>query len=104
MTRRDLMDAALTVAALAATAPHAGAAGNPHAPEGKPPKVTERMRKALADIDGKEVTLVTVAYAPGGASQPHTHPGPVFGYVLEGAVVFRLDEQPEKVYREGDVF
>ena len=37
-------------------------------------------------IDGKKskATTVEVTLGPGEASAPHRHPGPAFGYVLEG--------------------
>ena len=45
------------------------------------------MNQQLADIAGKEVTVLTVDYAPGAVSEPHVRPGSVVAYVLEGAVV-----------------
>lgn len=33
------------------------------------------MKQQLADIAGKEVTVLTVDYAPGAVSEPHVHPG-----------------------------
>jgi quercetin dioxygenase-like cupin family protein len=38
-------------------------------------------------VAGKEITVLTVDYAPGGVSDAHVHPGSVVAYVLEGAVV-----------------
>ena len=49
--------------------------------------VSVLMKQRLADMAGKEGTVMTVDYAPGAASGPHVHPGSVFAYVLEGAVV-----------------
>ncbi len=49
--------------------------------------VSVLMKERLADLTGKEGTVITVDYAPGAASDPHVHPGSVFAYVLEGAVV-----------------
>jgi quercetin dioxygenase-like cupin family protein len=101
MDRRQLMEGLL------GTALGAGVVSEAQAQEkgaGGPPTVKERMQKALAGVPGKQVTVVTVEYAPGGRSAPHTHSGPVFGYVLEGAVVFGLDDGPETVLRAGDVF
>lgn len=49
------------------------------------------MKQRLADIAGKEVTVLTVDYAPGAVSEPHVHPGSVVAYVLEGAVVSQLE-------------
>jgi len=51
------------------------------------PKVTPVMTKELTDIPGKEVLMVTVEYAPGGADSVHRHNADAFVYVLEGSVV-----------------
>ena len=33
------------------------------------------MKQRLADVIGKEVTVLTVDYEPGAVSEPHVHPG-----------------------------
>ena len=53
-------------------------------------KVTPLMRQELAGISGKEATMVTVEYAPGGSSAEHRHNAHVFVYVLEGSVVMQV--------------
>ena len=71
---------------------------------------TARARVVLAhelpglDASRLKATLLDVTYAPGGSSAPHTHPCPVVGYVLEGAIRMRVGDQPETVYRAGDDF
>jgi quercetin dioxygenase-like cupin family protein len=57
-------------------------------------------------MDGREVRIkiADVTYAPGGANGPHTHPCPVIGYVLQGALRMRVNDQPEVIYRAGDTF
>ncbi|MCO1656279.1 cupin domain-containing protein [Pseudonocardia sp. S2-4] len=35
---------------------------------------------------------------------PHRHSGPVYGYVTEGAVVFELEGEPERVIPAGGTF
>ena len=42
------------------------------------------MSKDLPDFAGKEVTMSTVEYPPGGTSAPHRHDAHTFVYVLEG--------------------
>lgn len=54
-------------------------------------KVAILMKQHLADVAGKEVTVLTVDYAPGAVSDPHVHPGSVVAYVLEGAVISQLE-------------
>ena len=41
---------------------------------------------------------------PGQASAPHRHPGPVFGYVLEGEYEWAIDDGKPKVLKTGDTF
>lgn len=55
-------------------------------------------------MEGKVASLVTVTYAPGAGSQPHRHPGPVFGYILEGAIVSQVEPGPPITYRAGEAF
>jgi len=54
------------------------------------PTVTPLTAKALADIPGKEVLMITVEYAPGGADPVHRHNANAFVYVLEGSVVMQV--------------
>ncbi|WP_433465054.1 cupin domain-containing protein [Spirillospora sp. CA-128828] len=35
---------------------------------------------------------------------PHRHAGPVFGYMLEGEMIFELEGGPERVIRAGEAF
>jgi quercetin dioxygenase-like cupin family protein len=48
--------------------------------------------------------LVTVDFAPGASLPPHLHPGPVFGYVLEGTIAIGVDPVPAITYRAGDMW
>ena len=41
---------------------------------------------------------------PGQAGVPHRHPGPGFGYVLEGEYEWAIDDQPAKVLKAGETF
>jgi quercetin dioxygenase-like cupin family protein len=54
------------------------------------PTVTPVMAKELTDIPGKEVLMVTVEFAPGGADPVHRHNAHGFIYVLEGSVVMQV--------------
>ena len=73
--------------------------------EKNPAKVIA-ARDILEKLDGKEskVTFVEVTYEPGQAGKPHRHPGPVFGYVLEGEFEWAIDDQPTKVFKMGETF
>jgi quercetin dioxygenase-like cupin family protein len=57
-------------------------------------------------VDGKETaeSVVEVTLEPGQQSPPHRHPGPVFGYVLEGEYEHAIDDQPTKLLKVGDTF
>ena len=55
--------------------------------------------------DPAEVMVVTIELAPGSpGTPPHRHSGPVFGYMLEGEMIFELEGEPERVIRAGDAF
>ena len=55
-------------------------------------------------LHGWSVTTVEVNYAPGGSSNPHRHPGLTFAYVLEGEIVSKVGEEPEKTYATGEMW
>ena len=56
-------------------------------------------------MDGWEVTVSYVDYAPGRVGATHRHPGFVLAYVLEGAVVTKISDQgEEKTYTVGQMF
>ena len=81
-------------------------AAHDEAEQGKP-KVTTLSEKDIAEkLDGKKAkaTTVEVTLEPGQASTPHRHPGPVFGYVIEGAYEWAIDDQAAKTLKAGDTF
>ena len=63
--------------------------------------VSVLMKQRLADMAGKEATVLTVDYAPGAASDSHVHLGSVFAYVLEGTVVTQLEDGKLMTYTKG---
>jgi quercetin dioxygenase-like cupin family protein len=62
------------------------------------------ITRALPDIEDKEVMMLTVEYPPGGASTPHRHDANTFVYVLEGAVVMKVEGGKEVTLKPGDTF
>lgn len=55
--------------------------------------------------DGAHVMTATVELPPGDAgSPPHRHSGPVFGYMVEGEMIFELEGEPEYVIKAGEAF
>jgi quercetin dioxygenase-like cupin family protein len=67
-------------------------------------KVTPLMTKDLAGCAGKEATMITVEYGPGGHSDVHRHNAHVFVYVLEGEVVMQVKGGKEVTVRPGQTF
>ena len=48
---------------------------------------------------------VRVEIPPGDpGTPPHRHSGPVFGYMLEGEMIFELEGAPERVVSAGETF
>ena len=60
----------------------------------------------LPRLNGDElsVTIVEVNYGPGESSTPHSHPFPVIGYVVEGALRTQVKGEPEALYKAGESF
>lgn len=74
-------------------------------PAKSPAKVI--AEKDIAEkIDGtmSKATTVEVTLEPGQVSPPHRHPGPVFGYVLEGEYEWAINDQPVRKLKAHDTF
>jgi quercetin dioxygenase-like cupin family protein len=104
MTRRDAVGSLALLAELIASGGQAHAQTSPSAaPAGRGPV----FQHDLPDItmEGWEVTVSYVDYAPGRVGVAHRHPGFVLAYVLEGAVIAKISDQgPEKTYTTGQMF
>lgn len=100
ITRRSLMEAAGALLCLA------GATGAAHAQSKPGPSRAPLFQSDLPDlaIKGWSVTAVEVKYAPGQASGPHRHPGITIAHVLEGEVVSKVGDGPEKTYKAGEMW
>jgi quercetin dioxygenase-like cupin family protein len=48
------------------------------------------LSKDLAGVPGKEVSMITVDYPPGGSTPAHTHHAQALLYVLEGSIVMQV--------------
>jgi quercetin dioxygenase-like cupin family protein len=66
--------------------------------------VTGLMTQPLVGVPGKEVTMITVEYAPGGADPVHRHDASAFIYVLEGAVEMQMAGGEKVTLRPGQTF
>ncbi len=68
--------------------------------------------KVLSSVDIRETvngkksktTTFEVTFAPGAVSSPHQHPGPIFGYVLEGELEFAVGAETPRILKAGDTF
>ena len=54
--------------------------------------------------DGLVVNAVRVDYEPGGFSRVHRHPAGAYVYVIDGSVMFGLDDREPVVLNAGDPF
>jgi quercetin dioxygenase-like cupin family protein len=52
--------------------------------------VTPLLSKDLLHAPGKELSMITVEYAPGASDPIHTHQAQSFVYVLEGSIVMQV--------------
>ena len=93
--RVGLVPAALVLFALSAAADGAAASD---------PVVAPLIARDLIGTPGKEVTMETVEYAPGGKSPPHRHHAQVFVYVLEGSVRMQVQGSPAVTLGPGGTF
>ena len=66
--------------------------------------VAQLIARDLIGVQGKEVTLETVEYAPGGKSPPHRHHAQVFVYVLEGSLRMQVQGSPTETLGPGGTF
>lgn len=57
-------------------------------------------------LDGKKAkaTMLEVTLAPGEVEPAHRHPGPAFGYILEGEYEWAIDDNKPKIFKPGDTF
>jgi quercetin dioxygenase-like cupin family protein len=64
------------------------------------------LSQSLPKLDGDhlKVVLVEVQYGPGEASEPHSHPCAVIGYVVEGVLRTQVRGEPERIYKSGQSF
>lgn len=66
--------------------------------------VTPLMSKDLPEVPGREVLMITVEKAPGGADPIHRHNAHGFIYVLEGSLVMQVEGGKEVTLTPGQTF
>lgn len=82
-------------------------ADRPHSGEHPGEHVEVVSSRPIAErIDGQQAseTVVIVTLKAGQNGSPHRHPGPVFGYVLEGEYELGVDQQPTQIFKQGETF
>ena len=64
------------------------------------------QKDLIEKLDGKKAkaTMVEVTLVPGQVEAAHRHPGPAFGYVLEGEYEWGIDDGPVQKLKAGDTF
>lgn len=74
-------------------------------PAGAGPIVTKTlMVEPLGDNQEPKVTVLLLPVRGGLVAPAHTHPGPVFAYILQGDIENQVDPDPPKIYHPGDFF
>lgn len=68
------------------------------------PDITTLLSKDLADVQGKEVLMITVEYPPGWSDVVHRHYAQGFIYVLDGSVVMQVKGGKEVTLTPGQTF
>jgi quercetin dioxygenase-like cupin family protein len=66
--------------------------------------VTPLLSKDLSDVSGKELSMITVEYAPGAVDPVHTHHAQALVYVLEGSIVMQVKGAEAVTLMPGQTF
>jgi quercetin dioxygenase-like cupin family protein len=114
-TRRQIMLALMAAAVSLAPGPSMGermrrigpmSEPGPNEPASSGVTVNKLFEQALPGPGNRQMTVLTVDFAPGGFSNPHRHPGPVFIYVLEGSVESEVnpDQSAPETYTKGQMW
>jgi quercetin dioxygenase-like cupin family protein len=105
MDRRDLFQAGLTALAGAVTLPAVLEGAVTMQTAGTATQAKPLGAHALAaPFDGWTGTMLEVTYPPGAKSASHQHPGPTFGYVVKGSILWAINGEPAKTLTAGQTF
>ena len=66
-----------------------------------PFKRADLLKADLVGMEGKELIVQLVEFAPGGASGKHWHPGQEAFFVLEGSGIFEMEGHPPMTMAAG---
>ena len=103
MTRRDAVAAFALFAEMLAFDRDASAQTQP-VPAAPPRPPVFKGDLPNLTMDGWEVTVSHVDYAPGRVGTVHHHAGFVLAYVLEGTVITKISGSEETTYTAGQMF
>jgi quercetin dioxygenase-like cupin family protein len=67
-------------------------------------KVDTLMQQTIGDMKNAQVYMQVIALSPGLKSGAHRHPGPVFGYVLEGTLELHIEGRAPQTLHQGEGF
>ena len=62
------------------------------------------LSKDLAGVPGKEISMITVEYPPGGSDAVHKHHAQTVVYVLEGTIVMQVKGETPVTLAPGQTF
>jgi quercetin dioxygenase-like cupin family protein len=99
MNRRVMVDTLMTAGVATILGPLLTAAGATEAD-----KTLLEQDLPTVSTNNWRMTAIEVTYDAGEMDKPHRHPGFVFGYVIDGALRFQVDGQPEKTLHAGAMF
>jgi quercetin dioxygenase-like cupin family protein len=73
---------------------------------GGPATTRTTLKQSLPRMSGEGLTVsvLEVEYQGGGSSVPHSHPCPVIGRILSGAIRTQVKGEPERRLEAGDTF
>jgi quercetin dioxygenase-like cupin family protein len=66
--------------------------------------VQSLFSKDLVGVPGKELSMITVEYQPGGVDPVHTHHAQALVYVLEGSIVMQVKGSAPVTLGPGQTF
>jgi quercetin dioxygenase-like cupin family protein len=66
--------------------------------------VTPKFSEQIPNLPGKSLIAVEVDYAPGAASESHSHAKSAFiyAYVLSGEIESKVNDEKARIYRTGE--
>jgi quercetin dioxygenase-like cupin family protein len=62
------------------------------------------IMEPVDDMVAPKLSVIMLSIPTGFTAGPHTHPGPVFAYILQGDIENQVEPDPVKTYHPGDFF